>query len=349
LKILVILSVVFMGFVILSFLWMSYPWSLREKTFTLPISSIETQEILDIEESPAVIKVLSWNLGFLYGIGSVGPGYDYQEEEFYRQKLLQLIEHLKEWQPDIIFLQEIDFNSQRSHYINQAQEIARLAGYPFVAEASGWEANYVPYPYWPLRNNFGQVSSGGAILSRYPITSHQVWFHPKPSSRPWWYNLFYPYRYFQKVTVEIGEKQYQMVNLHLEAFDRHDRHDQVNKLLDFIAQEKIQLVVGDFNTVTGVATKRKFLSGDDYESDTTHELMKKSGLLEVIPDEIYAKNESLYFTFPSDRPDRRLDYIYYEPTLKMIKAEVLPSALSDHLPLKASFQIGSPKVNPYSL
>ncbi len=32
----------------------------------------------------------------------------------------------------------------------------------------------------------------------------------------------------------------------------------------------------------------------------------------------------------------------------MMKAEVLTSALSDHLPLRADFQIDSPKFNPYS-
>ena len=75
--------------------------------------------------------------------------------------------------------------------------------------------------------------------------------------------------------------------------------------------------------------------------------MKKSGMEEVIPEEIYGKDEPRFFTFPSWKPDRRLDYIYFKKGLKMMRAEVLPSALSDHLPLKASFQISGPNFNPY--
>jgi endonuclease/exonuclease/phosphatase family metal-dependent hydrolase len=96
------------------------------------------------------------------------------------------------------------------------------------------------------------------------------------------------------------------------------------------------------------AKRSKFFNDDNYENDQSFELMMGSGLQEVVPDEIYAKDESLFFTFPAWAPDRRLDYIFYKTGLKMMKAEVLPSALSDHLPLRASFQIDSPRINPYS-
>ena len=76
--------------------------------------------------------------------------------------------------------------------------------------------------------------------------------------------------------------------------------------------------------------------------------MKKSNLFEVIPEEIYGKDEARFFTFPAWSPDRRREYIWYNSSLKMMKAEVLPSASSDHLPLKATFQINGPRFNPYS-
>jgi len=77
--------------------------------------------------------------------------------------------------------------------------------------------------------------------------------------------------------------------------------------------------------------------------------MNESGLDEVIPMDIYDNSEKDYFTFPSSRPDRRLDYIFYQRGLKLMKAEVLTSTLSDHLPVRAIFQIDSPRINPYSL
>ncbi|HXH30286.1 MAG TPA: endonuclease/exonuclease/phosphatase family protein [Bacteriovoracaceae bacterium] len=329
--------------------WSSYPWSNQERVMTPEILSFETESIMDVEESPSVIRLLSWNIGFLYGKGSEGPGYAFREKEFYLSRLEQLVTEIKNWNPDILCLQEVDFDSYRSHGINQARYLAQKAGYPYVAEAVSWESNYIPFPYLPVKNNFGRISSGGAVLSKYPLSNHQVTLLAKPAAQPWWYNLFYLHRYFQRVTVEIGTKKIRLLNLHLEAFDKVDREGQVKKLMALAASGGPDMLVGDFNMVPEIATKkRKFFNDDDYENDRSFSLLQKSSYLEVIPDAIYSKNEQAYFTFPAWAPDRRLDYIFYQQGLKLTKAEVLPSALSDHLPIWASFLIDTPKFNPYS-
>ncbi len=329
--------------------WASYPWSLGKTVKLSSITDVEPKDMIDIEEHPSVIKLLTFNLGFVYGEGSEGPGYETKDKEYFIKRLDQLSEELKGWGADIVFLQEIDFASSRSASINQAEYLARRAGYPYVAEAVSWDANYIPFPYWPLSRNFGHMLSGGAILSRYPLSDHEVTLLNKPASSPWWYNLFYLHRYFQKVTVEVGNKKFNVINLHLEAFDKDNRMDQIRDLVQKIKDEDIDFVAGDFNMLPTSAAKRsKFFNDDDYENDQSFDLMTESGLLEVVPDEIYVKDESLFFTFPAWAPDRRLDYIFYKTGHKMMKAEVLPSALSDHLPLRASFQIDSPRINPYS-
>lgn len=329
--------------------WAGFPWSLKGGSFKKDIVTLEPLDMVDAPEKPWVLKVLTWNLGFLYGEGSEGPGYEWRPKSFFEEKLKTLAQEIKAHNADIIFLQEIDFDSHRSGNLNQAQTLASLSGYPYVAEAVSWEANYIPFPYWPLSRNFGSMKSGGAILSRYPILTHEVVLLPKPTSNPWWYNVFYLHRYFQKVSVDVGGKKMSFINLHLEAFDTKDRTNQVTTLLQIIEHEHIDLVAGDFNMVPSSATKKsKFAGNDNYENDPSFEVMMRSELLEVIPEEIYSQDETRYFTFPSWKPDRRLDYIFYKKELKMMKAEVLPSALSDHLPLEASFQISSPKFNPYS-
>jgi endonuclease/exonuclease/phosphatase family metal-dependent hydrolase len=339
------------GLLLLFLAWAGHPWSLNPRVLTGEVETIEPETLSEIEEHPSVIKVLSWNLGFLYGEGSEGPGYETKERSFYEEKLERIVKEIAGWEPDILFLQEIDFSSARSHDIDQAKFIAQRAGYPYIAPAVSWEANYIPFPYWPMRNNFGRVRSGGAVLSKFPIISNEVHLLAKPRSQPWWYNIFYLHRYFQRVKIEIGEKQFQVANLHLEAFDKRDRQGQIELLREQLTNSPLDIIAGDFNMLPASASRRSRFqdSKDDYEDDTSYELMMKSGLLEVVPDEIYATDEALYFTFPSSRPDRRLDYIFYRPELKMMKAEVLPSALSDHLPIRATFQIDSPKINPYSL
>jgi endonuclease/exonuclease/phosphatase family metal-dependent hydrolase len=223
-------------------------------------------------------------------------------------------------------------------------------GYPYVAIAVGWESNYIPFPYWPFNRHFGRVKSGGAILSRYPIVSQEIVLLQKPLSQPWWYNLFYPHRYFQKIQIDLGHKKISLINLHLEAYDKINRAQQIQLLASKIIKEKIDFVAGDFNMLPPSAAKKsRFITNkDEYENDQSYFEMMKSGLFEVIPDDIYALDEATYMTFPASKPERRLDYIFYEKGIKKIKAEILPSALSDHLPLKAIFQISNPNFNPYS-
>lgn len=329
--------------------WASFPWSISSSHFSNEVIDFKTfQE--DEENKPSVLKILTWNVGFFYGEGSEGEGYEAQDASFYSERLVLASEELKKWDADIVFLQEIDFESSRSHFINQATTLARLAGYHFVALAPSWKLNYIPFPYWPVSQQFGAMNSGGAILSKYPLKNHEVYLLNKPSSNPWWYNLFYLHRFIQVAEVEVGNKNFLITNLHLEAFDKNNREEQIRTLVDLHNRKNIDFIAGDFNMVPDAATqKSKFINGDDYENDLSFSLMSESGLDEVIPMDIYEKSEKDYFTFPSSKPDRRLDYIFYQRGLKLMKAEVLPSTLSDHLPVRAIFQIDSPRINPYSL
>lgn len=339
---------IFIALIIIILSFWSYPWSIKEKKVAGRIFSL-SDESTD-HENKHVLKLLTWNLGFLFGEGSQGPGYEPKPREFYLNKLSKLAQEIKNADVDIVFLQEVDFASERSHYINQAQTVAELAGFQYVAEATSWDLNYVPFPYWPVSRQFGKMNSGGAVLSKFPILKNEVHLLNKPDSHPWWYNLFYLHRYFQKVEIEINDRIYHFVNLHLESFNKENRMEQVKSLISLIEKESIDLVAGDFNMLhTSATQKANFLnSTDSYLDDHSYDLMLKSGMSEVIPDSIYSKDEATYFTYPSSRPNRRLDYVWFKHEYKMIKAEVLTSALSDHLPIKTIIQIAEPTFNRYS-
>ena len=348
-----ITGIVFLALILsftLFFLWASFPWSLSGGTRKVAVIQLDEAVLNDPHEEEGVIKVLTWNLGFLYGKGSEGPGYEYRDANFYKERLEELVSFIRKENPDVLCLQEIDFDSSRSGGINQARELALKAGYPYLAQAISWEAQYIPFPYWPLERNFGSMKSGGAILSKYPISDHTVELFPKPTSHPWWYNLFYLHRYVQTAKITIRDKDYVFMNLHLEAFDKVDRLKQVKLLQEKTKDGKVDFIAGDFNMVPGRATKKRNFtdSTDDYENDESFMVMSSGQLKEAIPEEIYLGSESRYFTFPSWKPDRRLDYIFYDSSHRLMRAEVLSSKLSDHLPLKASFQISGPKYNIYS-
>jgi endonuclease/exonuclease/phosphatase family metal-dependent hydrolase len=76
--------------------------------------------------------------------------------------------------PDIVVLQEIDFDSVQTGRRNQAEEIARLAGYPYRVEHRDVDAATL--------SRFS-IRYGNAVLSRHPIVSvRNINF---PASKAW--------------------------------------------------------------------------------------------------------------------------------------------------------------------
>ncbi|MBQ6294101.1 MAG: endonuclease/exonuclease/phosphatase family protein [Lachnospiraceae bacterium] len=67
---------------------------------------------------------------------------------------------IREVSPDIIGLQEVDVFCERSGYVDEVEELARLAGYPYHAFARA-----IP---------LGSGEYGTALLSRFPIESFEV-------------------------------------------------------------------------------------------------------------------------------------------------------------------------------
>lgn len=289
----------------------------------------------------APFTVVTWNIAWGYGWGSEGSGGSKTRAHFERT-LGEMGRVLASLDPDVVLLQEVDFDATRSHHIDQAEHLARRAGLPFVAKAVSWSANWVPFPYWPVSDHFGAMKSGGAILSRHPIRDHRVETVKKPDANPWWYNLFYLFRYHQQLTLDTDHGPVVVFNVHTEAFDQDNRVQHARRLAERIAAEITPhtVVGGDFNTVLPEASLRR---GYPDEPDTSHvddptlELIRGvSGLVDPIAGERYLKNEASWLTFPAHDPNRKLDYILHGAGYQELGAEVPRSVagdLSDHLPV----------------
>jgi len=292
------------------------------------------------------VTVLTWNLSWAYGVGSEGNGdYKPKTKDEMKDSLNKIGEAIKGSGADIVLLQEIDFDSSRSYHVDQLKELAKITGLRYGAKAVSWKAGYVPFPYWPISSQFGAINSGGAVLSRYPITTNTITLYPKPDSNPWWYNAFYLFRYSQQVSFKFGDKNLTVINNHLEAYDKANRQIQANGLSDIVKNLKSDIVIvsGDMNTVPQEALLKTGFpdgTGDDYTDDSTLSILRGiSGLKEVIPIEDYYKNESTYFTFPSFAPNRRLDYIFVPTNANVVSAGVVSAGeMSDHLPVKAELE-----------
>src|SRR5476649_409930 len=120
------------------------------------------------------LKVMTWNVQYLAGKNYVfwydtadgnGPD-DRPTVEDMASSLDEVARVIRDEQPDILLLQELDENAKPSHYQDQIALLQeRLVDlYPCSAQAFDWKADFVP-----SLHIFGSVGRQLATLSRYQI------------------------------------------------------------------------------------------------------------------------------------------------------------------------------------
>lgn len=290
------------------------------------------------EKKPGkTLSIMTYNIGFGAGLeGLKGVTYPKTYIQINLEAITKTISHHN---PDIVCVQEIDIRSKRSYKIDQVRYIAETCGYPYVAVAYTWNRYYIPFPFTlDIRKHFGKVLAGQAIFSKYPIKSHVVLALPEVNSKPWWYRFFYLHHVLQTVTIQLGDHTVDIANVHFEAFDKTARQKQADYVAYEIEDTYKQLplfIAGDFNALETPKTSLIFEDepGVDYGSDATIGFFKRLPFLKSATD-------SNGPTFPSNTPNRKLDYIFYNPTFfKPFSEKRCDDAktASDHLPVYAEF------------
>lgn len=289
------------------------------------------------------INVVSWNVAWAYGWGSdYRPDAPTRTEADLSKNLERIAQTLVQLDADLVLVQEIDFGSDRSFGVDQAHRIAELAGLTYVAPAVSWDLRYLPFPYWPPSRHAGRVRSGGAILSRFPLSDCWVELLEKPASQPFWYRPFYLFRYLQGCSVTVGGRRVTVVNTHLEAFDPLNRQEQARVLADRVAKLEGPVVFGgDLNSVPPEAGLRRGFPDEpetDLTEDATISIVRAiPGLQSVVSTASVSEDPSRWYTFPSHAPNRTLDHLFVGSDLKVLSAKVHREAgeASDHLPVVA--------------
>ena len=282
-------------------------------------------------------SIVTYNIGYLSGMTNNKA--ISRSKQFFNANLSQSISLFKSISPDFIAFQEIDFDASRSYNVDQMEALATENQYDYSSKAINWDKQYVPFPYWPVTQQFGKIVSGQAVLSRFPITKNTITPLIKPESNPFYYNAFYLDRLAQLTQVEIGNNTLFILNVHLEAFDAETRNKQIKTVLGIVHRysEKFPIILcGDFNSTPPGAT-------NPWQDDNVIKTMLADFQLEMaINMEANKKSESSYYTFNSDAPERRIDYFFYNPKfIKILDARVLNEAnqISDHLPVWMKFTL----------
>jgi endonuclease/exonuclease/phosphatase family metal-dependent hydrolase len=274
------------------------------------------------DDGDTIITIITYNIGYLSGMTNNLPVP--KPQALFDENLLSVYSEFEKSNADIICLQEIDYHSKRSFYVNQQEELQKL-GYNNVFQAVNWDKKYLPFPYYPFSVHYGEMYSGQSVLSKYPLWDIDRIVLERVASYPFYRDAFYLDRLAQVSKILIGGDTVVLINVHLEAFDAVTRMNQTRYIADLLSDYKDTfplLLAGDFNS-------------DEQRYQASIKI-----LLEIPG--IKSAGHELGKTFPSVNPKVRLDYIFYnEKFIEMKSAKILTSFgdASDHLPLLMEFKL----------
>jgi endonuclease/exonuclease/phosphatase family metal-dependent hydrolase len=234
------------------------------------------------------------------------------------ERLKQIGRLLKSESVDIVVLNEVDFSSFWSGHIDEAAIIAREAGLPWVMEQRNVD---VAFPFLSIRH-------GNAVLSRFPISK---------AGRV-------PFPDYSTLMGMLGDKMDGSVctvkcpdGETLRVFPVHFTlhgpalQSECVRRIRAVLKESFEplLVMGDFNAAPpGFGGGRTAAPGGN-----TIQLMLDSKAFTTAP--FGSPEERGHCTFPAAKPDRIIDWIFVTAPWQVAEKKILPTELSDHLPVFA--------------
>ena len=164
-----------------------------------------------------------------------------------QDNLTNLLSALSLQSADICLLQEVDVDSNRSYWINEADQFSRGLSMG-SAFAYNYRCAFVPFPWPPL----GKVESGLLTLNNLAVTEATRESLPVPFSWPLRIANLKRCLLVERMPLANSDRELVMVNLHLEAYSSQDgRKAQMEVLAKLLKAEaslgNYVIVGGDFN------------------------------------------------------------------------------------------------------
>lgn len=212
------------------------------------------------------------------------------------------VDSIKEQNPDICGLNEVRGEGPEEGYTDQTNAIANGLGYNrYFAEAIK-VGGTSPY--------------GNAFVTKYPIKRAETIAVPDPILK----NEIgkYESRCVLKAVVDVCGKDVMVLVCHM-GLALGERKNAVETICKIVDNTDMPLVLmGDFNA-----------------TPDSNELRP---LFERLCDTDAVASQSGKSTFPSYRPNIKIDYIFYR-NLKCISVQTVEKIISDHYPIVAEFEV----------
>ena len=201
---------------------------------------------------------------------------------------------------DIVGLNEVRGKGLHPLYEEQTKILAEGAGYKYYYFAKAIDFDGVN-PY------------GNAVLSKYPIIKAETVGIPDPAVRA--YDGYYETRCIAKLTVDIEGEPLTVLAAHFGL--NRDEHENARDTIIKNLEKKRCVLMGDFN------------------------VQPQSDILDPIRERMKDTSDGCgdMFTFPSDKPDRKIDYIFVSKDTEVLSAEIPALAVSDHRPHTAEIEL----------
>ena len=210
------------------------------------------------------------------------------------------INAIKKFDADVCGLNEVRGDGPLEDYTDQTK---------FVADGLGFNSYF-----GEAIKVKGTSPYGNAIVSRFPFKSVETIKIPDPEIKIGHHS--FESRCVVKAVADIAGKDICFLVCHM-GLNKSEQKNAVKTICSLLDEIKTPIILmGDFNTTP-----------QDTVLNPLRERLKDADDLNPV------KNHG---TYPSDKPDVKIDYIFYRG-LKCVKTETIEEIFSDHLPIIAEF------------
>lgn len=312
---------------------------------------------------PQTLQLMDYNVKF--GGGRIDFFFDchgdrvLMSREEVEHNMAGLAKKIRQVDPDVLFIEEVDVNSKRAAFVNELQYLLDHTRLNYAVYGSQWRADFVP------SDGLGAVDSGNAILAKFPLHDAHRLALPLRTDLSGIERYFYLHRNLLVARLDDAAltefapgKELWLLGTHAEAYAKDGtkkRHIELfTERMKLLAKQGIVVGSGDMNALPPGTLKTSHFDdsacvgdyeADDYsaEGDWLEPLYER--YQEAIPLADYEADNAPYLSHTTSKDgfwNRRLDYIFSTGTLTeglvhQDKAhggmETMP--LSDHAPLSA--------------
>lgn len=236
---LIIIALILIGAVLAYFTYAEYrPRDEENLNIRGAVTSIDDQSTPKVEKGKP-LTIVSWNIGY----GGMGENAARLSDQFdmalpesevaVNNNLANITKQIRYAKPDLILLQEVDRNSDRSFRLDEVERVAANFTDMVYTYAPNYRVSLIPYPNPPI----GQVESGLATYSKYRIS--EATRYQLPNQISWPLRTIGPKRCIMvnRLPVEGSEKELVVVNLQLEDRGNGGGTAQAKKAFEIMERE----------------------------------------------------------------------------------------------------------------